>query len=699
MPRRRPGGRRKDIPVIQIIQIAHEPERCKVRLGCTCGRPTLALYSCEDDQILFCTHCGALTTRERLFNESSTPHRPQPIVWLNVSDHAECPLINTTLTVTLRARLDHGRRSAVTLKGRITKISAEKCFLRLEGSAQSVDLQNQQEIELVGDTPPLTGRMPGIIEDIMWPHGPQGPAYYKVRLVPLTLDQRTALDTFFQAASGMQFESRVLLLPPNGHFMGLRRMLLERMPKARVMTAGNEEEAARLLQEFAPDLCLLPVVPGLMEAMGHQFGKEHPERPGVIALLGERSQDAIREALLWGARDILFPETDAEALARAIRRCLETQGTMLPEEEPRLPAPAPPPPPPPAKAPANVPERQGGESTDTLSRGHRTRTATQNEDAVRMLCVASETHDPHSSNHLNRMAAYTAAIARQLGLPAARISLLATASKLHDVGKLGVPDEILKKTGTLTVDERKTMQDHTRFGHRILQASNAEVMQLGATIALRHHERYDGQGYPDGLAGEAIPIEARIVTVADVFDALTTQRSYKAAWSNEKAIEYLQENAGRMFAPEVIEAFLRARGEIERTQLRFLDDFRDIWTERRVERRIPTPAVPLAMDIAMPEMTFRPRALEGELLNISTGGIKVLLSGMTLDLFTLLVSTRRYAKISCAEPGWTLLDHISCLVSWVDYYAVPDPTQCLIGLRFQKAPAELDPLLASLQQP
>lgn len=681
------GRLRKDTRVIQIIHISREAERCQVRLGCTCGKPTLALYRCEDDQILFCTHCGALTTRDRLFNESSTPNLPQEIAWLNVSDHAECPLINASVPVTLRARLERGRRSTVEIKGKITKISAEKCFLRLEGSEQNATLRSQQEIELVSDKPPLAGHMPGIIEDIMWPHGPKGPVYYKVRLVPLTLEQNTALDSFFQSASGLQFESRVLLLPPAAGFEELRHMILERMPKAWVKAAANAEDMPGMLKDFNPDLCLMPPEPGLLEGLGPRFGKE---RPAMILLLPDRSQEAIRDALLWGAKDILFPAADKEAVGRAIQRCLKSQATETPLEQPPQPAPQPL-----INRPAAAAE--GG---DTMTRaGTRGRSATHDEDAVRMLCVASETHDAHSSNHLNRMAAYTAAIARKLELPAPRISLLATASKLHDVGKMGVPDEILKKTGALTVEERKIMQDHTRFGHRILQASSSEVMRLGATIALRHHERYDGQGYPDGLAGDAIPIEARIVTVADVFDALTTQRSYKAAWSTEQATEHLQEQAGRMFAPEVIEAFLRARPEIEQTRLRFLDDFRDIWTERREDPRIPTPAVPLALEIAMPEMTFRPRALEGELINISSGGIKMLLSGISLDLFTLLVKTQRYAKISCTEPGWTLLNHNPCLVSWVDYYAVPDPTQCLIGLRFQKAPEGLETLLANLQLP
>jgi hypothetical protein len=186
------------------------------------------------------------------------------------------------------------------------------------------------------------------------------------------------------------------------------------------------------------------------------------------------------------------------------------------------------------------------------------------------------------------------------------------------------------------------------------------------------------------------------VTVVDVFDALTTQRAYKPAWSNEKAVEFLQDQAGRMFDPAVVEAFLHVLPEIEATQLRFMDDFRDIWTERREFPRIPTPPVPLTIEIALPEVTFRPRGLIGELQNISHGGLKVLLHDVTQDLFSIMVSMRRFAKIACADGAWDPLDQVTCAVSWVDYYAVPDPNECLIGLNFQKDPPQLAHLIEAL---
>lgn len=671
--------------MIQIDQLIREDDRCQVRLTCSCGDPALALYTSDDEQILFCTRCGAISTRESLLNESSVPHIAGPIHWLDLTDRAECPMVNASLAVTIHAHQDLDITRPLELKGTVTKISADKCFLRLEMRGAVAALQRQQEIDLQGGAPPLEERLPGIVEDVVWPYGPQNPAYYKVRLIPISLEQKTHLEEHFQATCGLQFDSRVLMLMPPDAFRGLRRMMRQRLPKARIVVAASEADFLRLLKEFEPGYCLLPPESHLLDAIGLRRYAPPPDSPRVILLLQERSQDALREALLWGAGDVLFPDCGPEQISRAIERCRQTGAAE--------------PPPPPAVVSADDTRIGGRAPSDTVALQQvRQRASISDEDVVRTLCMASETHDPHSSNHLNRISAYTAAIARRLGLSRERIAVLATASKLHDVGKMGVPDEILRKTGALTADERQVMQEHTRFGYRILQASGGELMRLGAMIALRHHERYDGQGYPDGHAGEAIPIEARIVTVADVFDALTTQRAYKPAWPNDKAIEFLLEQAGRMFDPAVVEAFLHVTHEIEATQLRFMDDFRDIWTERRIAPRIPTPPVPLRLEIVMPELTFRPRELTGEIQNISQGGVKVLLNDVSQDLFTTIVSMRRYARILCADGPWRALDQTSCAVSWLDYYAVPSPSECLIGLNFQKDPPGLTQLIEALPQ-
>lgn len=161
-----------------------------------------------------------------------------------------------------------------------------------------------------------------------------------------------------------------------------------------------------------------------------------------------------------------------------------------------------------------------------------------------------------TGGHVARVAGYVGLIAQALGVLPERCRQLCLASTLHDVGKIGVPDAILLKPGPLTREERAEMELHAERGRRILESGASEIARLAATIAGSHHERWDGTGYPSGLAGETIPIEGRIVAVADVFDALTTRRPYKHAWSPTEARAFLEEEAGSQFDPACVAAFL-----------------------------------------------------------------------------------------------------------------------------------------------
>ena len=136
------------------------------------------------------------------------------------------------------------------------------------------------------------------------------------------------------------------------------------------------------------------------------------------------------------------------------------------------------------------------------------------------------------------------------------------ASPLHDVGKLGIPDAILRKPGSLTPEEWVVMRQHSTLGGRILMNSSSELLRAGHSIALTHHEKWDGSGYPKGLRGEEIPLQGRICAIADVFDALTSERPYKKAFSNEKAFEILEEGKGKHFDPELIDKFVDSTDEV-----------------------------------------------------------------------------------------------------------------------------------------
>ncbi|GAB3048947.1 two-component system response regulator [Stenotrophomonas tumulicola] len=179
------------------------------------------------------------------------------------------------------------------------------------------------------------------------------------------------------------------------------------------------------------------------------------------------------------------------------------------------------------------------------------------------LARAIEFRDAGTSAYLERMARVAGLIAEQLGLPEDEAKLIEMAAPLHDMGKIAIPDAVLLKPGKLNDEELATMRRHPRIGYELLSGSQNRFIQVGALVALRHHERYDGSGYPDGLVGDAIPLEARIVAVADVFDALISPRPYKEAWTLDASLAYLYAQRGRLFDPRVVDALLRGREALE----------------------------------------------------------------------------------------------------------------------------------------
>jgi putative two-component system response regulator len=187
---------------------------------------------------------------------------------------------------------------------------------------------------------------------------------------------------------------------------------------------------------------------------------------------------------------------------------------------------------------------------------------TREREIVTLLMNAAEDRDNDTGHHVARVAKYVGIIASGLGFDPARCRELSFASTMHDVGKIGVPDAILLKSGPLTDEERKEMEKHAPRGQRLLQQSTSAVLKVAAEIAGSHHERWDGTGYPLGLKGEAIPVAGRITAVADVFDALTNERPYKNAWSPEDARHYLITNAGRHFDPHCVEALVSKWPEV-----------------------------------------------------------------------------------------------------------------------------------------
>lgn len=192
-------------------------------------------------------------------------------------------------------------------------------------------------------------------------------------------------------------------------------------------------------------------------------------------------------------------------------------------------------------------------------------------DAIRMLSEAGHYNDTDTGVHIWRMACYAKTLAQHVGLSDDLCTLIETAAPMHDTGKIGIPDSILKKPGKLDADEWATMQKHCLIGYEILSKSQAPVFKLAAQIAYYHHEKWDGTGYPLGLKGDEIPFEVQIVAIADVFDALTTKRPYKEAWSPDAAFTYMLSESAKHFNPDLIHAFSNIRPLIQQIQQQFRD--------------------------------------------------------------------------------------------------------------------------------
>ncbi len=199
--------------------------------------------------------------------------------------------------------------------------------------------------------------------------------------------------------------------------------------------------------------------------------------------------------------------------------------------------------------------------------------------------VAAEYRDRETANHIKRMSHYSALLARGLGWRDEAVEILFWSSFMHDVGKLGIPDRILQKPSALSPEERKIMENHTVIGANILQDSQAMVLKTSAIVALTHHEKFDGTGYPRMLKGEEIPIEGRISHLADVFDALSSRRVYKPAMPEPEILKILKEGRGSFFDPQIVDVFLNHFEEARNIRDRYADREEDFEKFRSLNAR------------------------------------------------------------------------------------------------------------------
>ena len=272
----------------------------------------------------------------------------------------------------------------------------------------------------------------------------------------------------------------------------------------------------------------------------------------IVMVTGLDRETWYPRALEVGANDVIAKPINAHELRLRTRWLMELKGARdeLEKRSRRL---------------SEAVERRTADlraALEETSRAER-RTFEAHLDTIRRLTVAAEYKDEHTAGHITRVGLSTAVLARAVGYSAGKADLLLHAAQMHDVGKIGIPDEVLLKRGVLDEVERALMRQHSRIGADLLAGSDSHVIQLGASVALHHHERWDGQGYPRGLAGEEIPFEARMCSVADVFDASTMDRPYRRAMRVDDAIAMLTDGAGTQFDPTLVEAFMDCFAELE----------------------------------------------------------------------------------------------------------------------------------------
>jgi len=319
----------------------------------------------------------------------------------------------------------------------------------------------------------------------------------------------------------------------------LDKMLVSQGYLERVLIQDPREVLDRY-QEARPDLILLDInMPHLngYQVMEQLKALNDPCLPPIVILTAQQGRDYLLKALSTGARDYIGKPFDRAELLMRVRNLLDAQ----------------------------LGHRMLHEQKDVLEEMVRLRTEELNHSrlqVVQRLGRAAEYRDNETGYHTIRMSQTSALLAQKLGWSTTDTEMMLNASPMHDIGKIGIPDHILLKPGKFEPAEWEIMKSHAAIGAELLDGDDSPLLRLAREIALSHHEKWDGSGYPNGLAGEAIPQSGRIAAVADVFDALTSSRPYKRAWTVEAAEAFVRDNTGSHFDPTVVACFLANLPEI-----------------------------------------------------------------------------------------------------------------------------------------
>lgn len=366
-------------------------------------------------------------------------------------------------------------------------------------------------------------------------------------------------------------KSKIMIVDDEQYNVLVFRKYLESAGYTSFITTSDSTAAIRHVKLDRPDVLLLDIM--MPRVSGLDILRELRNDPRCqhlpILVLTASTDSATKQAALeLGATDFLIKPLDANDLLPRVRNALQTK-----HYQDRL--------------------ESYAEELEKLVRQRTAEVVASRQEVIACLARAAEFRDNDTGHHILRVGRYASIIGRQLGFSAARAELLELAAQLHDVGKIGIPDSILLHPGKLDPEQFALMQKHcaiarkiiqpisgpeseqlrthTQLGANILQSSRSPLLVLAAQIAQTHHERWDGTGYPLGLAGDDIPLEGRITAVADVYDALSSKRPYKSAFPRARCFEILEEGRGTHFDPRVLDAFFARSDEIVQVQLEYMD--------------------------------------------------------------------------------------------------------------------------------
>jgi putative two-component system response regulator len=329
--------------------------------------------------------------------------------------------------------------------------------------------------------------------------------------------------------------ARILVVDDQQSNVMLLERLLEYWGYSNVTSTTDSSQVVSLCEQLQPDLLLLdlhmPQPDGfeLLELLGPWIA-ENGYLP-IIVLTADVSHEAKQRALSTGAKDFLNKPLESNEVFLRVRNLLETRHL-------------------------HVELQRHNEVLEDLVQVRTGALEQSRLEVVERLALAAEYRDDETHQHAQRIGRTAGLVAQGLGIPEEAVREIRRAAPLHDIGKIGIPDDILLKPGRLAPAEFDVVKTHTTMGAQILSGSQAVLLQTAEVIALTHHERWDGTGYPAGLAGDQIPISGRIVAVADVFDALTHDRPYKQAWPLNDALHEIEHQSSGHFDPAVVDAFM-----------------------------------------------------------------------------------------------------------------------------------------------